>query len=87
MVANAQSVTQGLEQKEEKRPRAFEKKNKEPNFKGCQVIQDRAPPLLPSCLLAFRLRTFSMVDKHSNHSVTSLVQDRLVHPLSEIEHR
>lgn len=26
MVANAHSVTQGLEQKEEKRPRAFEKK-------------------------------------------------------------
>lgn len=42
-----QSVTRGLEQKEEKRPRAFEK-NKEPKFKGCQVIQDWDPPLRPS---------------------------------------
>lgn len=39
MVANAQSVTQGPEQKEEKRLRVFEK-NKEQNLKGANSFTE-----------------------------------------------
>lgn len=54
MVANAHSVTQDLEQKEQKRPRAFEKKIKNQILKGAKSF--RIEPL------PFSLPVFSPSD-------------------------